>query len=76
MRPARRVIPAKAGTRRPETHRPRTRPGLRPAGAEHDLAADGVSGTGDLPGAAARGEPGCGDDLKWTRRPRLPCMCR
>ena len=38
------VIAAKAGTRRPETHRPRARDELRPVGAEHDLPADGCPG--------------------------------
>ena len=59
------VIPAKAGT-----HRPRAQPGLRPVGAEHHLPADGLPGTGHLLGAAARGERGCGDDVKgdWVHR--------
>ena len=45
-------------------HRPRTRPGLRPAGPGHDLPQDGLPGTGHLLGAAAWGERGCGDDVR------------
>lgn len=47
------VTLAKAGARRPETHRPRTRPGLRPVGPRHDLPPDGLPGPGCLLGAAA-----------------------
>lgn len=61
MRPVGLVIPAKAGT-----HRPRTRPGPRPVGAEHDLPPHGLPGPGHLLGAAAWGERGCGDDVRGT----------
>lgn len=58
------VILAKAGARRPETHRPRAGAGLRPVGARCDLPADGLSGPGCPLGAAAWRERGCGDDVR------------
>ena len=58
------VTLAKAGARRPETHRPRTRPGLRPVGPRHDLPENGLPGASDVLGAAAWGERGCGDDVR------------
>jgi hypothetical protein len=63
------VTLAKAGARRPETHRPRTRPGLRPVGPRHDLPQDGLPGPGHLLGAAAWGERGCGDDVRGAAWP-------
>lgn len=58
------VIPAKAGTRRPAAHRPRARRQLRPLGPGDDLPENGLPGPGHLLGAAARGERGCGDDVR------------
>ena len=69
------VTLAKAGARRPETHRPRARPGLCPVGPRHDLPENGLPGPGHLLGAAAWGERGCGDDVRGKRR-KCPAPCQ
>lgn len=38
--------------RRPETHRPRTRLGLRPVGSAHDVPQNGLPGATQLLGAS------------------------
>lgn len=64
--------PRKGGARRPETHRPRARHGLRPVGAERHLPPHGLPGTGHLLGATVGRGDGGSHTLLGFKSDRLP----